>query len=118
MSTALTLPAACYTVVRQEVRASVDDGKNSVVHRITRTAGQGGDVAYYVAVESPPGVARHFAVSGNIFAGPVVVVGQGEDGRRYEEVVAHPRSFGEFASDDWIHRFFEARCGGALAVDR
>lgn len=80
-----------------------------MVRRITREAGQGGDVAYYVEVSAPQGDTRHFAVSGNIFAGPVVLVGRDDAGHRYDEVVPRPRTFGEFASADWVYRFFESR---------
>lgn len=80
-----------------------------VVRRITRTAGQGGDVAYYVKVQAQQGDICQMVLSGNMFAGPVVLVGVGDGGRRYEEVVPHPRRFGEFASAEWIHRFFQSR---------
>jgi hypothetical protein len=82
---------------------------DSVVRRVTRKPGQGGDLAYYVEVQGPNGAARHFSLSGNIFTGPVALVGKDEKGRRYDEVVPHPRRFGEFISAQWVHRFFESR---------
>lgn len=74
--------------------------------QIRRSAGEAGHVSYYVDVSTDGGGIRHFAFSGNIFVGPVLVTTRDEHGQWDHDVIDDPRRFGEFASADWVRRWF------------
>ncbi|MCV7420892.1 hypothetical protein H7K45_10115 [Mycobacterium yunnanensis] len=71
-------------------------------------AGEAGQVGYYVDVETSSGETRHFAFTGNIFVGPVLVTSRDGAGRWDYEVIDDPRRFGEFVSAEWVDRFLES----------
>lgn len=75
------------------------------VRNMRRVAGEAGHVSYYVEVETSTGAARHFAFSGNIFVGPVLVTSRDDDGGWDHEMLDQPRRFGEFVSAEWVDRY-------------
>ncbi|KRE27305.1 hypothetical protein ASG82_12825 [Mycobacterium sp. Soil538] len=79
------------------------DSKRVTVLRIRRTAHDGGYLSYEVDGHTEDGQARRYTFTGNLFVGPVVL---GRDGAPAEVVIHHPRRFGEFATEQWVHRFF------------
>ena len=79
----------------------------ATVRKVSRTAGEGGDVSYDAEIEAPNGTVRHFEFSGNMFVGPVVLVIKSDDGRSTATVIDEPRRFGEFAAADWVHSFLD-----------
>ncbi|MCW2515487.1 MAG: hypothetical protein JWR11_4529 [Mycobacterium sp.] len=82
--------------------------KDPAFHQIRRTAGEAGHVSYHVDLKDVSGGPRHFAFSGNIFVGPVVVTSRDGRGRWDHQVVDDPRRFGEFVSSEWVRRFLQA----------
>jgi hypothetical protein len=78
------------------------------LQQIRRSAGEGGNVSYYVDVPTTEGGTRHFAFFGNIFVGPVVVTSRDESGHWEHEVVEEPRRFGEFVTAQWVLEYLDA----------
>lgn len=80
------------------------DSRSITVLRIRRTAHDGGYLTYEVDTHTGDGQVRRYTLTGNLFVGPVVV--SGHDGAAANVVIHHPRRFGEFATEQWVHRFF------------
>ncbi len=75
------------------------------VRDIQRTALDGGYLCYRVVADTPDGQVRRCSFNGNMFVGPVLLFSAGDAGR-LEMLIHRPRRFGEFATQDWVHRFF------------
>ena len=82
------------------------DSKRVTVLRIRRIAHDGGYLSYEVDVHTEDGRPRRYAFTGNLFVGPVVLFSVDDRGALANVVVHHPRRFGEFATEQWVHRFF------------
>ena len=82
----------------------------ATVRHIRRTAGAAGHVSYEVDVHTADGQMRHYAFNGNLFVGPVLMFMKDDHGQIRKAVIDHPRQFGEFATEDWVHRFFAEWC--------
>lgn len=78
------------------------------VRSIDRVAGEGGYVDYHVGLRTPTGVRFTVTFTGNIFVGPVILIGD-EDGRCPDRVIDEPRCYGEFYSADWVRSFLAAQ---------
>jgi hypothetical protein len=78
------------------------------IRQITRVAGEGGHISYHVDVETSESVAWQCTFRGNIFVGPVVLISAADNGQSCTVVIDDPRRFGEFATEDWIRRFYGA----------
>lgn len=82
-------------------------GHRSVtVLRIRRIAHDGGYLSYEVDAQTGGGPVRRYSLTANLFVGPVVLFSVDDDGALANVVIHHPRRFGEFASEQWVHRFF------------
>lgn len=80
------------------------DSTKVTVLRIRRTAHDGGYLSYEVDGRTADGQIGRYTFTGNVFVGPVVL--SGNAGAPVNVVVHHPRRFGEFAGEQWVHRFF------------
>lgn len=78
----------------------------ATVRHIRRTAGEAGHVSYEVDIHNADGETRHCAFNGNLFVGPVLMFMKDDQGQIRKAVIDQPRQFGEFASEEWVHRFF------------
>jgi hypothetical protein len=83
----------------------MEEGAATVRH-IRRTAGEAGHVSYEVDIHTADGGTRHYAFNGNLFVGPVLMFMKDDRGQIHTAVIDQPRQFGEFATEDWVHRFF------------
>jgi hypothetical protein len=81
-------------------------GVDATVRQIRRTAGLGGHITYEVDIRTRDGVTWQCAFNGNLFVGPVLVFSRAESGRTCSLLIHRPRRFGEFATEQWVHRFF------------
>lgn len=76
------------------------------IRQITRVAGDGGNISYQVDGTTSDGKSFRCSFAGNMFVGPVIAISTTDEGESCTLVIADPRRFGEFATEDWIRRFY------------